>query len=101
MQNGLSTARLLIVQTGSTDLHGDYPSWFTPTLRSETPVRRAAAGERLEQSLERERPRGIIVSGSPLSVTDRAPWMLELGDELLRIGAQGTPGLGVCFGHQP
>jgi GMP synthase (glutamine-hydrolysing) len=47
-----------------------------------------------------ERPRGIIVSGSPLSVTDRAPWMLELGDELLQLAAQGTPVLGVCFGHQ-
>ncbi len=61
---------------------------------------RAHAGERLGQVLERERPRGIIVSGSPLSVTDRAPWMLELGDDLLRVAAQGTPVLGVCLGHQ-
>jgi len=100
MQNGLSTARLLIVQTGSTHLHGDYPRWFERALGFQMPVMRAHAGERLGQALERERPRGIIVSGSPLSVTDRAPWMLELGDELLRLGAQGTPILGVCFGHQ-
>jgi len=100
MQNGLSIARLLIVQTGSTHLHGDYPRWFERALGFEMPVMRAHAGERLGQALERERPRGIIVSGSPLSVTDRAPWMLELGDELLQLAAQGTPVLGVCFGHQ-
>jgi len=100
MQNGLSTARLLIVQTGSTHLHGDYPRWFERALGFQMPVLRADEGERLGQALERERPRGIIVSGSPLSVTDRAPWMLELGDDLLRVGAQGTPVLGVCFGHQ-
>ncbi|HEY4885708.1 MAG TPA: glutamine amidotransferase [Myxococcales bacterium] len=100
MQNGLSTARLLIVQTGSTHLHGDYPRWFERALGFEMPVMRAHAGERLGQAVERERPRGIIVSGSPLSVTDRAPWMLQLGDELLRLAAQGTPVLGVCFGHQ-
>src|SRR2546422_199620 len=100
MQSRLSIARLLIVQTGSTHLHGDYPRWFERALGFEMPVMRAHAGERLGQALERERPRGIIVSGSPLSVTDRAPWMLELGDELLQLAAQGTPVLGVCFGHQ-
>jgi GMP synthase (glutamine-hydrolysing) len=100
MQSGLSTARLLIVQTGSTHLHGDYPRWFERALGFEMPVMRAHAGERLGQALERERPRGIIVTGSPLSVTERAPWMVELGDELLRIAVQGTPVLGVCFGHQ-
>src|SRR5256885_7676857 len=100
MQIGRPIARLLIVQTGSTHLHGDYPRWFERALGFEMPVMRAHAGERLGQALERERPRGIIVSGSPLSVTDRAPWMLELGDELLQIAAQATPVLGVCFGHQ-
>src|SRR3981189_2596716 len=100
MQNGLSTARLLIVQTGSTHLHGDYPRWFERALGFQMPVLRADEGERLGQALEGERPRGIIVSGSPLSVTDRAPWMLELGDDLLRVGAQGTPVLRVCFRHQ-
>jgi GMP synthase (glutamine-hydrolysing) len=100
MQNGLSTARLLIVQTGSTHLHGDYPRWFERALGFEMPVVRAHAGEPLGPALERVRPRGIIVSGSPLSVTDRAPWMLQLGDDLLRVAARGTPVLGVCFGHQ-
>jgi GMP synthase (glutamine-hydrolysing) len=93
-------ARLLIVQTGTTHLHGDYPAWFARALGFPMPVMRAHLGERLRPALDRERPQGIIVTGSPLSVTERAPWMLALGDELLRSGERGTPVLGVCFGHQ-
>ncbi|HYY53695.1 MAG TPA: gamma-glutamyl-gamma-aminobutyrate hydrolase family protein [Myxococcales bacterium] len=100
MQKGLSSPRLLIVQTGTTQLHGDYPRWFERTLGFEMPVMRAHEGERLQPALDRARPRGIVVTGSPLSVTERAPWMLRLGEELLRAGARGTPVLGVCFGHQ-
>src|SRR2546429_7161502 len=100
MQKGLSSPRLLIVQTGSTQLHGDYPRWFERTLGFEMPVTRAHEGEQLGPALDRVRPRGIIVSGSPLSVTEKAPWMLRLGDDLLRAGARGIPVLGVCFGHQ-
>src|SRR5215468_9007901 len=100
MGNDPSSARLLIVQTGTTHLHGDYPRWFERALGIAMPVVRAHAGERLEPALDRVRPSGIIVSGSPLSVTEKAPWMLELGEDLLRVGAAGTPVLGVCFGHQ-
>ena len=100
MQSRLSIARLLIVQTGSTHLHGDYPRWFERALGFEMPLIRAHAGERLESALDRVRPQGIIVTGSPLSVIEKAPWMLQLGDDLLRVGACGTPVLGVCFGHQ-
>src|SRR5438309_9067139 len=100
MQSRLSIARLLIVQTGSTHLHGDYPRWFERALGFEMPLIRAHAGERLGSALDRVRPQGIIVTGSPLSVIEKAPWMLQLGDDLLRVGACGTPVLGVCFGHQ-
>src|SRR5919202_2760139 len=100
MERGMSTPRLLVVQTGTTHLHGDYPRWFERTLGFEMPVVRAHEGEKLQAALDRVRPRGIIVTGSPLSVTERAPWMLQLGEELLRAGAAGTPVLGVCFGHQ-
>jgi GMP synthase (glutamine-hydrolysing) len=91
---------LLIVQTGTTQLHGDYPAWFERALGAALPVVRAHAGEKLGPAIERLRPQGLIVTGSALSVIDKAPWMLELGDELLRLGARGTQVLGVCFGHQ-
>src|SRR5689334_19500343 len=100
MGKGLSTARLLIVQTGTTHLHGDYPRWFERTLGFEMPVVRAHAGEALGPAIDRARPQGVIVTGSPLSVTENAPWMLRLGEDLLKLGAAGTPVLGVCFGHQ-
>ncbi|HUJ26811.1 MAG TPA: gamma-glutamyl-gamma-aminobutyrate hydrolase family protein [Myxococcales bacterium] len=92
---------LLIVQTGTTHLHGDYPAWFMRALgMPDLPVCRAFAGERLAAAIGKHRPEGVVVTGSPLSVMDEAPWMLELGSELLRLGARGTPVLGVCFGHQ-
>ena len=96
----VSTARLLVVQTGTTTLHGDYPRWFEHALGFEMPVVRAHAGERLGPAMDRLRPQGIIVTGSPLSVTEPATWMQDLGADLLRVGARGTPVLGVCFGHQ-
>ncbi|MCA1825307.1 MAG: gamma-glutamyl-gamma-aminobutyrate hydrolase family protein [Myxococcales bacterium] len=88
---------LLIVQTGTTHLHGDYPAWFERALGRSMPVVRAHQGEKLESGLARFRPKGIIVTGSPLSVTEKVPWMLELGESLLRVE---VPVLGVCFGHQ-
>src|SRR5438270_654629 len=91
MQKGLSSPRLLIVQTGSTQLHGDYPRWFERTLGSEMPVTRAHEGEQLGPALDRVRPRGIIVSGSPLSVTERVPWMLRLGDDRVRAAKRSPP----------
>jgi len=100
MRSSLSNARLLVVQTGTTHLHGDYPRWFERALGMELPVIRAHAGEALFPALERLHPRGIIVTGSPLSVTEQAPWMPRLGEDLLRVGERGTPILGVCFGHQ-
>ena len=93
-------AGLLIVQTGTTHLHGDYPVWFERALGAAMPVCRAHQGEKLQRALDAHRPSGIIVTGSPLSVIDEAPWMLDLGNDLLRVGAKGTPLLGVCFGHQ-
>ena len=64
------------------------------------PVVRAHEGEPLGPALEKLKPRGLIVTGSPLSVMDGADWMGPLGDELLRAGERGIHVLGVCFGHQ-
>lgn len=103
----MSTARLLpdllVVQTGTAarDLvakHGDYPDWFEQALGAKLRLLRAHEGERLADLPPRTK--GIIVSGSPLSLTAPEPWMDELGDRLLRLGAAGVPILGICFGHQ-
>ena len=97
----MSDPRLLIIQTGAAaepvrKAHGDYPSWFMRALGFETPVVRAHEGEKLGDV----RFDGLIVTGSPLSVTEGEPWMEELGQKLLELGRKGTPVLGVSFGHQ-
>jgi GMP synthase (glutamine-hydrolysing) len=94
-------ANILIVQTGTAapELvrdHGDYPAWFQQVLGEKYTVIRAHEGEKLPSGT----PQGIIVTGSPLSVTDKAPWMAELGDEVIRASQRGAQVLGVCFGHQ-
>lgn len=43
---------------------------------------------------------GVIVTGSPASVTERAPWMLAAEAALRALVEQDKPLLGVCFGHQ-
>src|SRR5256885_13696883 len=103
----MSTARLLpdllVVQTGTAarDLvakHGDYPDWFEEALGAKLRLVRAHEGERLADLPAHTK--GIIVTGSPLSLTAPVPWMDELGERLLRLGAAGPPILGVCFGYQ-
>jgi len=98
----MSIPRLVVVQTGTAApeivrQHGDYPEWFSRALGADLPVLRAHLGEELELPAGTQ---GVLVSGSPLSLTQREPWMDDVAEELLRIGERGTPVLGVCFGHQ-
>jgi GMP synthase (glutamine-hydrolysing) len=43
---------------------------------------------------------GIVVTGSPSSVTEDASWMQRTGEALRRAIARELPVLGICFGHQ-
>ncbi|HEY6724348.1 MAG TPA: glutamine amidotransferase [Polyangiaceae bacterium] len=43
---------------------------------------------------------GLVVTGSPHSVTDREPWVRAGESYLAEAVAAGVPVLGVCFGHQ-
>ncbi|WP_435361966.1 type 1 glutamine amidotransferase [Haloarchaeobius sp. DFWS5] len=42
----------------------------------------------------------VLVAGSQAHVTDPQPWFDDLGDYLDRAVADGTPVVGICFGHQ-
>lgn len=79
---------------------GDYDRWFARVL---APL--GVELEVVEASLGAPLPdpgayAGVIVTGSPRSVTERAPWMARLGEAALGAAARGVPVLGVCFGHQ-
>jgi GMP synthase (glutamine-hydrolysing) len=99
--------RVLIVQNGVTDApiardHGDYGDWFTEVLRQLgwSSVRiHAHTGAPLPDRLDPDIA-GVILTGSPLSVADGAPWVLEMGRWALMQANRGVPLLAVCFGHQ-
>jgi GMP synthase (glutamine-hydrolysing) len=98
--------RLLVLKAGTAApsvrvVAGDYDRWF---LRALAPT--GVGLHVLEASLGAPLPRrardhdGVIVTGSPQSVTEGAPWMRRAGDWLREAAEQGVPVLGVCFGHQ-
>ena len=43
---------------------------------------------------------GVLITGSPASVRDEAPWIKQLEQLVCRIYAEKTPMFGACFGHQ-
>jgi GMP synthase (glutamine-hydrolysing) len=42
----------------------------------------------------------VIITGSPLSVIDRLPWMERAAERLRELVRAEVPLLGICFGHQ-
>jgi GMP synthase (glutamine-hydrolysing) len=42
----------------------------------------------------------LVITGSPESVTSRAPWILEAERAVAAVVRAGVPTLGICFGHQ-
>jgi GMP synthase (glutamine-hydrolysing) len=105
MGNWVATP-LLVVKCGATSPsvrlgHGDYERWF---LRALAPagvalrVVEAHAGAPLPA--DAGGARGVLVTGSPRSVTERAPWMVRTGAWLRAQAERGVPVLGICFGHQ-
>ncbi|MCU0698407.1 MAG: GMP synthase [Myxococcaceae bacterium] len=94
--------RVLLLKPGVTSskaLLGDYEAWFGAALvglaRLE-PVE-LHAGERVPSLRGVD---GLIMTGSPLSVTEPTPWMREAADVMVEAADGGLPVLGVCFGHQ-
>lgn len=93
---------VLVVKAGDT-LPGiaavcqDYDAWFARALEGPTVVCQAHLGERPPPPRDCH---AAVITGSPHSVLDDAPWMRELCDWIRRADEQGVPLLGVCFGHQ-
>jgi GMP synthase (glutamine-hydrolysing) len=81
--------------------HGDYDRWFARALVGagvELRVLDLDAGAPLPGG--RPDADGVLVTGSPRSVTEHAPWMVRAGTWLRQQADAGVPVLGVCFGHQ-
>ena len=99
-----STPHILIVKTGTTEpsvvaAHGDYDAWFVNEI-SRSGARHSVVAVHAGDALTAlEGIHGVILTGSPLSVRDEAPWMKRLGTWAIET-ALHTPVLAVCFGHQ-
>ncbi len=80
---------------------GDYELWFLQTIGLSgyrfdiLPVHRGAPLPASADGYD-----AVMMTGSPLSVTDPAPWMERAADFMVEAGEKGTPVLGVCFGQQ-
>ena len=96
--------RVLMIKTGTTDpaiaaQDGDYDDWFRGSSPGDIQWTQVDAfrGEALPPA---EGFDGVLVTGSPLSVRDEAPWMGALGQWMLQAAEAHVPVLAVCFGHQ-
>ena len=97
--------RVLVLKMGTTEpsvvlRHGDYDDWFRLILEGagcEVQVLPVFEGAVLPQDLSAD---GIVLTGSPLSVRDEAPWMKSVGEWTLEQVRAEKPVLAVCFGHQ-
>lgn len=100
------SAKVLVLKTGTTHPElvardGDYDAWFVRSLPcppEDVTVVPVYDGAPLPPNPEDYG--GIILTGSPLSVRDEAPWMRALGEWAVARAEAGQPVLGVCFGHQ-
>lgn len=96
--------RVVILKTGTTypairEAFGDFESWFVAGLAPEIKLQ---VVDVTVDSLPGQ-PRdwdGIVVTGSPAMVSDRAPWSEQTADWLGHAVLAEIPVLGVCYGHQ-
>lgn len=82
--------------------HGNYPEMFNDLLLAQLP----SAQIRVYRCMDGELPQALdecdayITSGSKFGVNDGLLWVDALRDCMVCMWEQGTPLVGVCFGHQ-
>lgn len=102
--------RVLVLKMGTTEPsvaaeHGDYDHWFRVVLEAvgcTVSVLNVFEGALLPgaDGPELGAVDGILLTGSPLSVRDEAPWMRKVGEWTLDQARAGVPVFAICFGHQ-
>lgn len=100
----VTNPRVVILKTGTTypqikDHFGDFDAWFVRGLSSQLNLTIAD----VTQASPPGKPadwHGIVITGSPAMVSDRAPWSEQAAEWLRQAVEAGIPVLGVCYGHQ-
>lgn len=96
---------LLIIKTGTTvsglaERRGDFETWISQGM-STPGLEFMVAPVYLDAPLpEVTEVSGVIITGSPAMVTDRAAWSERAALWLRHAVATGIPVLGICYGHQ-
>ena len=94
---------LLIVKTGSTvepSRRGDFEQWFASGMGFGPDRVKVADVQRGDPLPDPGDHRGVIITGSPDMVTDRAPWSERTAAWIPSVLQAETPLLSVCYGHQ-
>jgi GMP synthase (glutamine-hydrolysing) len=98
--------KILILKTGTTnppvvEMFGDYDDWFQRCLASYS-LQWYVVNVYLDEPIPTlDGFSGVMITGSPSSVWEREPWMLQTIEWFTeRIEQQDIPILAVCFGHQ-
>jgi GMP synthase (glutamine-hydrolysing) len=106
MRGNRKRSRVLLLKAGEVSApvrlsHGDYDRWFAEALQAASldwiVVEMHAGGALPEDASVFD---AMVITGSPLSLTEPEPWMRRAGDYLREAAEKKMPVLGVCFGHQ-
>lgn len=101
----ISTRTLCIIKTGNTlpyiqERHGDFEDWIAQGLSGQ-----GLAIKHWDPRRETDWPAlndlaGVVITGSPSMVTDRAEWSERSAAWLKTLVEREVPVLGICYGHQ-
>ncbi|MCG8518169.1 MAG: glutamine amidotransferase [Pseudomonadales bacterium] len=97
-------SRVVILKTGQSypaiiEQFSDFEDWFIAGLSPELELTVINVTEDQDPG-QIDDWDGIVVTGSPAMVSERAPWSERTARWLAQAVAQDKPVLGVCYGHQ-
>lgn len=100
-----ATKPLLIVQTGRAIASvrarlGDFPHWFRVAMGLPTHAVEIVDVQHGDPLPSPGHYSGALITGSGAMVSEREPWSEATAEWIRAAHAEGTPLLGVCYGHQ-
>ena len=97
--------RVLVVKAGRTlpsllARRGDYDAWIAAAMGADPASVEVVPVFEGAPLPDPGTVAGVVITGSPAMVSDRAPWSVRTAAWLERAVADETPVFGICYGHQ-